>query len=287
VGTSSWTDPGYLEDWYPEGLRPAELLPWYAKHFRLVEVNSTFYAIPSRETVQGWVERTPPGFIFDVKLPRLLSWHSVPHKTLPSEIRRQVRPNARGTVERTPRLVTTMIMDLRRTLEPLLDSGKFGAFLLQLSPSFSPRRHKLTDLDSVLTRLPGITAVEFRNRSWVAEEQLEATLEYLRARDAVFVSIDGPRAEHFMVMPSIWATTNSQLAYVRCHGRNAQGYIRGRTVADRFNYDYPLKEIKQVKERAETLAEEAAEVHVLFNNNRSNYAPKAAARLKRLLSQPG
>src|SRR5688572_7647407 len=68
LGTASWTDPGFVADWYPKGLPAAGRLPWYAKHFDLVEVNSTFYAVPSAATTAKWCDQTPDGFVFDVKL---------------------------------------------------------------------------------------------------------------------------------------------------------------------------------------------------------------------------
>jgi uncharacterized protein YecE (DUF72 family) len=75
VGTSSWADPGFVEEWYPPGLPAADRLPYYAERFTGV-VNATFYALPALRTVERWAAITPPGFVFDVKLHRLLSRHS-------------------------------------------------------------------------------------------------------------------------------------------------------------------------------------------------------------------
>src|SRR5437773_1537078 len=62
VGTASWSDPGYIADWYPKGLPARERLPWYAQYFNLVEVNSTFYAVPDQKVVANWAEQTPADF---------------------------------------------------------------------------------------------------------------------------------------------------------------------------------------------------------------------------------
>src|SRR5207248_2739686 len=86
VGTASWTDPGFIADWYPPDLPAGERLDWYAEHFDLVEVNSSFYAVPGETTVARWAERTPAEFVFDVKLHRLLSRHSTPVKYLPAAL---------------------------------------------------------------------------------------------------------------------------------------------------------------------------------------------------------
>ena len=83
VGTSSWADPGFVKEWYPRGMVAKERLPWYAERFPAVELNSSFYAIPDRNTVHGWVEATPADFVFDVKVHRALSRHSAPLDSLP------------------------------------------------------------------------------------------------------------------------------------------------------------------------------------------------------------
>jgi len=79
--------------------------------------------------------------------------------------------------------------------------------------------------------------------------------------------------------------TNSNVAYLRLHGRNAKAYTTGKTVAARFDYDYDEKEIAQVAERSRKLAKEARDLHVIFNNNNLDYAPRAAIRLRKALGQ--
>ena len=89
VGTSSWADPGFVKEWYPPKMAARERLPWYSQRFRYVELNSSFYAVPDRNTVHKWVEETPDGFVFDVKAHRLLSRHSAQVESLPPELREQ------------------------------------------------------------------------------------------------------------------------------------------------------------------------------------------------------
>src|SRR5215207_10897931 len=72
VGTASWSDPGFVADWYPKGLPASERLSWYAERLNLVELNSSFYAIPKQKVVESWCGQTPPGFTFDVKLHKFL-----------------------------------------------------------------------------------------------------------------------------------------------------------------------------------------------------------------------
>src|SRR6184192_1929959 len=102
VGTASWTDPGFVADWYPKGLPAGERLPWYAEHFNLVEINSSFYAVPSQANVAKWCEQTPRDFVFDVKLHRLLSCHSTDARFLPRGLRR-LAGDGDGRVAVTPK----------------------------------------------------------------------------------------------------------------------------------------------------------------------------------------
>ena len=98
VGTASWTDPGFVERWYPKGMPAHERLRWYAEQFEMVEVNSTFYAVPDARTVERWCAATPPGFLFDVKLHQLFSFHAARRKMLPPALQKKARSDAAGRV---------------------------------------------------------------------------------------------------------------------------------------------------------------------------------------------
>ena len=89
-------------------------------------------------------------------------------------------------------------------------------------------------------------------------------------------------------MPATDAITDGRLAYLRLHGRDAKAYLTGKTMAERFHYDYSDAEIAEVSERALHLSQEANTVHVVFNNNSRDFAPLAAERLRRKLGRvPG
>lgn len=285
VGTASWTDPGFIADWYPKGLPASERLSWYAGHFNFVELNSSFYSIPEHKQVERWCQQTPADFVFDVKLHRLLSRHSTKPEMLPRDLRTRAGTK-NGKVLLTPDLEQGVAIRLLDEIKPFSDAGKLGALLLQLSPSFSPRRHQLSELLPLLDRLAGYAvAVELRQRDWVTGDQLQETVEYFRKRKVTLVSVDTPQEAHFMIMPNLDAVTNPQLAYLRAHGRNAKGYISGRSVAERFSHQYADNELEEIAGRAATLAEQTAQLHVVFNNNDSDYAPKDAARFRELFAQ--
>ena len=104
IGTASWSDPGFVERWYPPNLPAADRLPWYAEHFEMVEVNSTFYAVPNDRLVERWCRATPNEFVFDVKLHRLLSRHATTLKSLPPALQQIAQANGKGRVTLTARL---------------------------------------------------------------------------------------------------------------------------------------------------------------------------------------
>jgi len=266
---------------------PGERLQWYAQHFDLVEVNSTFYSVPEPRMVERWCAATPDDFTFDVKLHQLLSFHSTPAKLLPPALQRGAETDARGRVKSTPDLQQALLKIFLRATSIFRDAGKLGVFLLQLSPVFSPRKHKLVEIDPLIEMLSDYElAIEFRNRNWAVGDQLKATMDFLQKHHAVFVNLDAHESDHFMVMPSdVDEVTNSNVAYLRLHGRNANAYITGKTVAARFDYDYSENEIAEVAQRSRKLASEARELHVVFNNNNLDYAPHAALRLRKALGQ--
>lgn len=287
VGTASWSDPGFVERWYPKKMPAGERLAWYAQHFEMVEVNSTFYSVPDPRMVERWCRSTPDNFTFDVKLHQLLSRHSTNIKLLPPVLQRRAEVDGKGRVKLTREIERDTIEQFRKPIEILREAGKLGVILLQLSPAFSPKTHKLSELEDLLGEFANDQlAIELRNRNWAEGKQLDATLDFLRGHDAAFVLVDAPTKKHFTIMPSdLNEITTPEVAYLRLHGRDARAYTTGKTVATRFNYNYSDEEVVEVAERARRLAEKAKKVHVVFNNNALDYAPHAASRLRAALGQ--
>jgi uncharacterized protein YecE (DUF72 family) len=289
VGTSSWADPGFVKEWYPHGMAARDRLGWYAERFEWVELNSSFYAIPERKTVERWTEVTPDDFRFDVKAHRTLSRHAAALDSLPPDMRDGVEVSERGRVRLTPELERALVERLLDEVSPLLEADKLGAFLIQFTPAFGPDKHELGELDDLVEAFaPHRVAIELRNRLWVREERIEQTLGWFSEHGAAFVCVDAPPGDHVPIMPGIDAVTRDDLAYLRLHGRNTEGYLHGKSVAERFAWRYSENELEEVAERVRGLAEQAAEVHVAFNNNRDDDAPTAAQHFRALLGQdPG
>jgi uncharacterized protein YecE (DUF72 family) len=287
VGTASWSDPGFVERWYPKKMRAGDRLSWYSQHFEMVEINSTFYSVPEAGLVKRWDAATPDGFTFDAKLHQFFSFHSTPAKLLPSALQERAQIDAKGKVKRTADLEEALLKAFLASISVLRRQGKLGVLLLQLSPAFSPNKHHLSELESLIDALRDYRlAIEFRNRNWVAGERLKSTIDFLRRHRTAFVNIDAPPGENFMIMPSdLNEVTNPTVTYLRLHGRNARAYLTGKTVATRFDYNYSDEEISEVADRSRQLAQKAREVHVVFNNNNLDYAPRAAERLRLALGQ--
>ena len=127
-------------------------------------------------------------------------------------------------------------------------------------------------------------AVELRNRFWLTDRRREDTLRWYEDHGAAFVCVDMPAgSNHAHAEPR--RRDGPDVAYLRAHGRNLQGYLRGRSVAERFAHRYEDGELEEIGERAGRLTEEVADVHVMFNNNRGADAPNAAQRMRELLGQ--
>jgi uncharacterized protein YecE (DUF72 family) len=289
VGTSSWADPGFVLEWYPAELPARDRLAYYAERFEGVEVNSTWYAVPPASTVERWVDVTPGTFTFDIKLHRLLSRHAAQPESLPKELRSEVEVNPRGRVVLSAGLERALLDDTLRAVGPLIDAGRLSSFLLQLSPAFKPGAHELDELAATVEALaPHPVAIEFRHAAWTAEDRREDTFGWLERHHAAFVGVDAPQDGVPTLMPAIDAATHPGLAYLRAHGRNLEGWKSGRTVAERFGYEYDDAELEEIGDRATRLAGEVPVVRLQFNNNRGADAPRAARRMREILGQdPG
>jgi uncharacterized protein YecE (DUF72 family) len=282
VGTSGWSPPGSGAPWYPAGLAPRERLAWYAARFDGVEVDSTFYALPARRTVERWEQITPPGFTLDVKLHRLLSRHAAPPSSLPAELREGVKLSDTGRVVLDDRLERELCERTFEVVRPLRDAGKLSSFLLQLTPAFKPGDHRLGELEPLLDRLaPVPVAIELRHRGWLREP--DETFAWFRSAGAAFVGVDAPELKAPVVLPAVDAVTRDDLAYLRAHGRNAEGYLRGRSAAERFDWPYSDEELGEIAQRTERLARCAATVRLMFGNG--PHAMASAVRMREVLDR--
>src|SRR6266550_5338176 len=127
IGTCSWADAALANHWYPQGTPPRERLAYYAQRFSTVEVDSTYYRVPTRQMVQGWADRTPDGFVMHVKVFGLMTRHPVKLEQVPPELREGLPVDSRGRVDRPPRDARAAVFrEFLGSLAPLRDGGKLG-----------------------------------------------------------------------------------------------------------------------------------------------------------------
>ena len=172
-------------------------LRYYAGVFDVVEVNSSYYAIPDVRTTVQWVARTPPGFIFHIKAFAPMTGHRVRPEVLPASMRAllpgALRLTGRGDLEASalpPEALDAAFSVFRAAVEPIAQAGKLGYVLFQLAPWVRYEDATLEYLASLPARLPGFTlAVEFRNETWIPE-RTDEVVAFLRQHGLTLVTLD-------------------------------------------------------------------------------------------------
>jgi uncharacterized protein YecE (DUF72 family) len=277
IGTCSWADEALSKYFYPPKFPAKERLVYYAEHFDTVEVDSTYYRLPSESMVQGWADRTPDGFTMHVKAFGLMTRHPVKLEVLPEDLQSVMPVDERGRVDRPPReLRGEVFRRFLEALEPLRSSGKLGGILFQLPSYIVYKDRSLEYLEWAREQLGGDSMlVEFRHRSWLEEENAAATLSFLESIGAAYVTVDAPKSDTAKnLIPTIPAVTNG-LAYVRFHGRNLGTWNkRGGSAAERFDYLYSDEELEEWVPTLRELAAGSKEAYAFFNNNSSSQDPQ-------------
>ena len=259
VGTSGysyaeWTDAGF----YPSGTKSGQMLPLYAKHFPITELNYTWYQMPKAPAVERMRQLAPQGFCFAAKLTRTLT-----HEVDPDQWRGQATQYRDG-------------------IAPLVQTRQLVAVLLQFPPTFVRAPNNRRYLATLLDELDGLPlAVEFRHASW-ATDRVFAELEHRRT---TLVAVDEPDLPG--LFPKLDIVTNPDLFYMRFHGRNARGWRSG-NMQKQFDYDYSDDELREWADgRIAKMTEHSRGGIIFFNNHVRAQAPRNAVKLMKLLIESG
>lgn len=251
IGTQGWNYTAWVGPFYPEGTKPADFLTTYARAFNTVEVDSTFYAVPAARVVRGWAQRTPPGFIFALKMPQ-----EITHE-------RRLR-EADDVVEQ--------FLDAARELGPRL-----GPILVQMGPDFAP--DELPSLDRFVRRLPNDLkfAVEVRQAKWMKNDVRPELLALLAEHGMALALSDGrwiPRE----TMTELAERPTAAFHYVRWMGPN-------RDITDYSHLQFDRSD--QIREWADVLrrASLGTDLYGYFNNHFAGHSPANARELQSLLGQ--
>jgi uncharacterized protein YecE (DUF72 family) len=270
IGTSGWNYPSGRGTWngifYPlpeDRERGFDELRFYSERFNTVEVNSTFYGQPRANAALGWVKRTPKDFEFAVKL-----YQKFTHPAM--------------TIDRTP--VTQADVDaFKGGIEPVAAAGKLGPLLMQFPFSFQRTPEAVDYLNWLLNAFRDyLPVVELRHRSWSdAQADTQAILNQYRA---AWVQIDEPKFESSIRQDL--SAGESEIYYLRFHGRNAKQWWDHAESEDRYNYFYSAEELEPLAEKARAARDLKKKVYLLMNNHFSAQSIANATTLKKMLDEP-
>jgi len=265
IGLAGWGDHDSL---YVSAPKSKDKLPTYGKHFPLVEVDSSFYAIQPPERMAKWADETPASFGFIVKAYQEMTGHQ------------------RG--QPYYKEADTMYAAFRESLAPLLERGKLRSALFQYPPWFGCTRDAVSLLRDTKRRMEGIPcALEFRHQSWFQPSYREKTLEFMREEGWIHSVCDEPQAGEGSI-PTILAATDPSYTIVRFHGRNSAGWNNGGGAdwrAVRYLYRYSPEELAGWRLQLAELERQSGTIGVIFNNNSGGDAADNAKLLMAMLGQ--
>ena len=293
IGTSGYSFADWVGPFYPPGTPASEYLPYYARHFGCVEVNSTYYGMPQASTMQRMHERTPEGFRFIVKLHQ-----SMTHQGADDAL---------------------LYESFMQALQPLKDAGKYHGLLAQFPWAFRRDERAKAHLERMRERLGDEPLwVEFRHDSWMHPK----LADWLRERALGYCCVDEPALPG--LVPPVTHVTNG-VGYVRFHGRNAKHWwgsgtraaaapapqaaapeiaplFAGEAAAPaakperrpaanreqlRYDYDYSEAELMQWAAKLSELARQAKQTYLFFNNCHAGQAARNAKLMEELLRRQG
>lgn len=258
IGCQGWvykdwvTSAGGATVFYPTGTRDSSMLEFYAKAFRSVEVDSTFYALPSESAIENWIKRTPDAFTFS---PKLLQ--EITHNLMleGAEARRLLDE------------FTARIKNLKNQL---------GIVLIQLPPQFTATSDNFNALKNFLPLLDTNMkwSVEFRAPEWMTEE----TSDLLRQHKVAPCLVEG----NWIRREALWqmfANVNTDFAYIRWMGKRDLTRFDAEQRARDANLELWAKVIKR-------LSAKQVETFAYFSNYYEGHAPSSANKLRKLTGEP-
>ena len=259
VGTSGFSFPDWKGTIYPPGIRERDMLPYYEKElgFNVLEVNFTYYTLPSQKSFESMSGKTSKGFEFTVKAFKGMT-HEIRDRKTGEWIENQ-----------------EIFRNFKFSLVPLVEEGKLACVLGQFPFGFFPNRESFRYLERFKSEMEDIPLVfEFRNGRWIRE----STFEFLQKNGIGFCIVDEPKMEQ--LMPYVPRVT-SEIGYFRFHGRNPNWF--NVPIKVRYDYLYSEGELKEFVPGIKQISQKAGKTLVFFNNCYSGSAAKNAAQMAKLL----
>lgn len=258
IGCTSFKEHTYLT-----GKKESSLFE-YAAHFPLVEMDTSFYAIPKQDYVKEWLKQVPENFQFIMKLPKVFT----KHENL-----------AEGSS------LDELAQEFLESLRPMIEQGQLFCLLAQFPPFFSCTRENVDYLRKIRQIFPSVPlAVELRNNSWYSASFLEQTRAFMKEQHFSLVMVDEPK-KLSSIIPLDDYVTNSEFTFFRFHGRNDAGWNATGPDAKRLrtNYRYQKEELEGLKEVVAEAEKQSKKIAVIFNNNAGGDAAENALQFKDLL----
>ncbi len=253
VGCSGFSYEDWVGPFYPEGTPASAYLTEYAKRFDTVEINTTYYRIPEPKLAEGWVRRTPEGFLFSVKANRLMT-HDLGYPDC-------LAPTAQYL----------------EAIRPIAEAGRLGCVLLQFPNGFRPTVEARDQLAALIDALrPHPVVAEFRRVEWLRE----SVPRWLAKRGAGYCCVDEPDLPGLMPRQTV---ATGGIAYIRFHGRNRQKWYNHNEAWERYDYLYSEEELREWVEPVREMAAAAGRAFVYMNNHRMGQAPQNAETFRDLL----
>ena len=291
TGSASWKDKTLIDcgRFYPPGCKSAEArLRFYASQFPLVEVDSSYYGMPTPQNAQLWVERTPADFTFNVKAFRLFTGHATQPSALHRDIQQALGPDAPRSLyyAGVPQEIRTELW--RRFVEalaPLRLAGKLGAVHFQFAPWVVRDRDGMAHVRHCVEVMQDhLLSVEFRNKSWFEGANLDRTIEFERELGVAHTIVDAPQGFSNTV-PCVWEATTPKLALLRLHGRNAATWnSKSAHSSSRFDYWYSADELDAMVPEIRHVAAQVDAMHIVFNTNNEDQGQANARLMKQVLA---
>lgn len=260
IGLTTWSDHPLIASDKKRQLED------YASHFPFVEMDTSYYGIPSEKSIESWFRKTPETFQFIPKAYYPMTLHK------PWE-------------DKTQSLDEIYSVYIHR-FQPMIAAGKIKAFLFQFPPFFrfnEKNKEYLRKVKNWMGPLP--VAIEFRHASWYSEANQDRTLEFLKTMQFIHVVVDQPQTPTNSV-PTILKATNEKLTLYRLHGQNYSGWLNASEDRNwrenRTLHDYTKKELLNINKNALELEKQSNEVAVIFNNNSGGHAAKNAKELQEI-----
>lgn len=254
VGTCGFSYKDWIGPFYPGTIRSPEMLSYYASCFPAVEIDSSYYGVPTPKTVERMDRSTPPEFRFCFKAPA-----SVTHP--PDANAARIHPDAGLFVQ---------------SISIIKESGKLGCALLQFPNGFRKTESAENYVRRAVAALQPLPLVaEFRNREW----QDSQTHRLLSDLGVGWCNVDMPRYDT-LLEPS--SDVTSPVGYVRFHGRNAANWWTGTNVT-RYEYDYSPEELEPWTNRVAEIQDASETTFAFFNNHARGSAARNAELFIELL----